>query len=94
MALLLGNVLCSFLVLVLISMVRAVRSIDESVIAWREIVALANTVVVWGLLDGHVRVFELLSDLRRPLLRVSVWRIAQFTVGETNQGQDISAAHD
>lgn len=49
-----------------------VRSVYKPMIAWGEVVALAHVAVVVGcLFDWHLRLFELLADLRRPLVSLS-----------------------
>lgn len=48
-------------------MVGTVCSVYEAVIARCEVVALAYVVVVWSVFDWHLRLFELLADLGRPL---------------------------
>ena len=48
-------------------MLEAICAVDQAMASRGKVVRLTHLVVVWGMLDRHLRLLELLANLGRPL---------------------------
>src|SRR4051812_3817663 len=65
------------------SRVRDISPVDKLIVSWGDIVALSYRIVVWHFVNGHVRLFQQLAYLERPL---QIGWLANSSVGEWEEG--------